>query len=109
MLSFQPAASINKHLYGSEHECGITFVSRNPKVIKMPHRSRHIVSTKKGDFDPRKVLATVGEGKRVLSFTKRQTVFTQGDAADAVFYIQEGKIRLTVAVTASATSLIHRA
>ena len=62
----------------------------------MPHRSRHTDSTEKGDFDPRKFLATVGDGKQVLSFAKKQTIFTQGDAADAVFYIQEGKIRLTV-------------
>jgi CRP/FNR family cyclic AMP-dependent transcriptional regulator len=63
---------------------------------KVPHRSRHVVSTERGDFDPRKFLATVGDGKQVLSFAKKQTIFTQGDAADAVFYIQEGKIRLTV-------------
>ena len=62
----------------------------------MPQRSRHIVSTKKGDFDPGKFLATVGEGHQVLSFAKTETIFTQGDAADAVFYIQEGNIRLTV-------------
>ena len=62
----------------------------------MPHRSRHTDSTEKGDFDPRKFLATVGDGKQVLSLARKQTIFTQGDAADAVFYIQEGKIRLTV-------------
>ena len=62
----------------------------------MPHRSRHNVSPKKVEFDPRKFLATVGAGKQVLSFAKRQTIFTQGDAADDVFYIQEGKIRLRV-------------
>jgi CRP-like cAMP-binding protein len=47
-------------------------------------------------FDPRKFLATVGEGRRVVAFPRKQTIFAQGDAADAVFYIQEGKIRLTV-------------
>jgi CRP/FNR family transcriptional regulator, cyclic AMP receptor protein len=62
----------------------------------VPHGSRHMVSTKKGDFDPRKFLATAGVGKQLLSFTKTQTIFTQGDAADAIYYIQEGKIRLTV-------------
>jgi len=62
----------------------------------VPHRSRHTDSTEKGDFDPRKFLATVGDGKQVLSLARKQTIFTQGDAADAVFYIQEGKIRLTV-------------
>jgi CRP/FNR family transcriptional regulator, cyclic AMP receptor protein len=48
------------------------------------------------DFDPRKFLATVGEGRRVVAFPRKQTIFAQGDAADAVFYIQEGKVRLTV-------------
>jgi CRP/FNR family transcriptional regulator, cyclic AMP receptor protein len=51
---------------------------------------------KKCDFHPRKFLATVGEGRRVLAFPKKQTIFTQGDTADAVFYIQKGKVRLTV-------------
>jgi CRP/FNR family cyclic AMP-dependent transcriptional regulator len=48
------------------------------------------------DFDPRKFLATIGEGRKVVALPKKQTVFTQGDAADSVFYIQEGKVRLTV-------------
>jgi CRP-like cAMP-binding protein len=51
---------------------------------------------RKCDFDPRKFLATVGEGRRVVAFPRKQTIFAQGDAADAVFYIQEGKVRLTV-------------
>jgi CRP/FNR family cyclic AMP-dependent transcriptional regulator len=48
------------------------------------------------DFDPRRFLATIGEGRKVVAFPKRETIFAQGDAADAVFYIQEGKVRLTV-------------
>jgi CRP/FNR family transcriptional regulator, cyclic AMP receptor protein len=51
---------------------------------------------KKRNFDPKEFLATIGEGRKVLSFSKRQTVFTQGDAADSIFYVQEGKVRLTV-------------
>jgi CRP-like cAMP-binding protein len=51
---------------------------------------------KKCAFDPRKFLATIGEGRKVVGFPKKQTIFTQGDAADAVFYIQKGKVRLTV-------------
>jgi CRP-like cAMP-binding protein len=51
---------------------------------------------KKVEFDPRKFLATIGEGRKVVSFPKKQTIFAQGDVADAVFFIQEGKIRLTV-------------
>ena len=51
---------------------------------------------KKHSFDPRTFLSTIGEGRRALRFCKRQTVFAQGDATDAVFYIQNGKIKLTV-------------
>ena len=51
---------------------------------------------KRRDFDPKKFLATIGEGRKVITFPKKQTIFTQGDAADAVFYIQEGRVRLTV-------------
>src|ERR1700694_4580824 len=49
----------------------------------------------KRDFDPREFLATIGEGRKVVAFPKKQTIFTQGDKADVAFYIQEGKIRLT--------------
>jgi len=50
----------------------------------------------KRDFDPREFLATIGTGRKVVTFPQKQTIFTQGEAADAVFYIQEGKVRLTV-------------
>ena len=51
---------------------------------------------KKRDFDPHAFLATIGEGRKVVPFEKKQTIFAQGDAADAVFYIQGGKVKLTV-------------
>jgi CRP/FNR family transcriptional regulator, cyclic AMP receptor protein len=51
---------------------------------------------KKRSFDPKQFLATIGEGRKVVAFVKKQAIFTQGDTADAVFYIQEGKVRLTV-------------
>jgi CRP/FNR family transcriptional regulator, cyclic AMP receptor protein len=51
---------------------------------------------KKRHFDPKEFLATIGDGRKVMAFPKQQTIFTQGDAADAVFYIQEGKVKLTV-------------
>jgi CRP/FNR family transcriptional regulator, cyclic AMP receptor protein len=52
--------------------------------------------TKKRDFDPKRFLATIGEGRKVVVFTEKQTIFRQGDAADAVFYVEAGKVRLTV-------------
>jgi CRP/FNR family cyclic AMP-dependent transcriptional regulator len=54
------------------------------------------IAKKNRVFDPKKFLATIGEGRKVLALAKKQTIFTQGDEADAVFYIQEGKVRLTV-------------
>ena len=48
------------------------------------------------NFDPDTFLSTIGEGRRALHFGKKQTIFAQGDATDAVFYIQSGKIKLTV-------------
>lgn len=51
---------------------------------------------KKQRFDPRIFLATIGEGRKSVSVAKKQGIFTQGDPADSVFYIQKGKVRLTV-------------
>lgn len=47
-------------------------------------------------FDPTVFLANLGPGKTNLKFRSGQTVYAQGDAADSVFYIQEGKVKLTV-------------
>ena len=47
-------------------------------------------------FDPKAFLSKVGTGKTILKFEKNQHVFEQGDAADAVFYIQKGNVKLTV-------------
>jgi CRP/FNR family cyclic AMP-dependent transcriptional regulator len=52
--------------------------------------------TKNRDFNPMTFLATIGDGRRNLTFVKNQAIFAQGDAADAVFYIQKGKVKLTV-------------
>jgi CRP/FNR family transcriptional regulator, cyclic AMP receptor protein len=51
---------------------------------------------KKRGFDPNTFLATIGDGRKTLAVSKKQTVFAQGDVADAVFYIQKGKVKLTV-------------
>jgi CRP/FNR family transcriptional regulator, cyclic AMP receptor protein len=59
-------------------------------------RAPPLPAKKRHDFDPRKFLATIGEGRKVVAFPKKQTIFTQGDAADAVFYIQQGRVKLTV-------------
>ena len=48
------------------------------------------------EFDAKAFLAKVGTGKAILEFHKGEQVFKQGDVADAVFYIQKGKVKLTV-------------
>jgi len=47
-------------------------------------------------FDAKVFLAKVGVGKTILEFHKNQKVFEQGETADTVFYIQTGKVKLTV-------------
>ena len=47
-------------------------------------------------FNPQTFLSKVGNGKTSLMSPKKQALYSQGDAADAVFYIQAGKIKLTV-------------
>jgi CRP/FNR family transcriptional regulator, cyclic AMP receptor protein len=47
-------------------------------------------------FDPKSFLAKVGEGRSIVSYSKEQVVFSQGDPADAVFYVQKGKVKLSI-------------
>jgi CRP/FNR family cyclic AMP-dependent transcriptional regulator len=47
-------------------------------------------------FDPKSFLAMVGEGRSIGVYRKDQIVISQGDPADAVFYIQSGKVKVTV-------------
>ena len=50
----------------------------------------------RNEFDPQAFLAKVGDGKSVLTFHKNEIVFSQGDAADTVFYIQKGRVKVVV-------------
>jgi CRP/FNR family transcriptional regulator, cyclic AMP receptor protein len=61
-------------------------------------RKSRAVLKKRGtaSFDPKAFLAKVGDGKAVSKYQKDQIIFSQGAAADAVFYILKGKIKLTV-------------
>jgi CRP/FNR family transcriptional regulator, cyclic AMP receptor protein len=58
--------------------------------------SAAVAAKKPEDFDPKKFLATIGEGRRVVLFSTKQGIFAQGDPADAVFYLQRGKVQLSV-------------
>jgi CRP/FNR family cyclic AMP-dependent transcriptional regulator len=47
-------------------------------------------------FDPKTFLSTIDGGRKIAAFGTKQTIFVQGDSSDAVFYIQKGKVKLTV-------------
>jgi CRP/FNR family transcriptional regulator, cyclic AMP receptor protein len=51
---------------------------------------------KRAEFNPRTFLSTIGKGRKMVSFTKRNTIFAQGDSTDGLFFIQEGKVQLSV-------------
>lgn len=51
---------------------------------------------REASFNPKSFLARVGNGRSIGKYRKGQVVFSQGDAGDAVFYIQKGKAKLTV-------------
>jgi len=51
---------------------------------------------KKPPFDVKVFLSTVADGRSVSKYRKNQTIFSQGQPADAVFYIQEGKVKVCV-------------
>jgi CRP-like cAMP-binding protein len=47
-------------------------------------------------FNPSTFLATVGAGRTIDEYAKQQVVFSQGDPADAVFFIRKGKVKVAV-------------
>jgi CRP/FNR family transcriptional regulator, cyclic AMP receptor protein len=47
-------------------------------------------------FDPKAFLARTGAGRALADYARNHTIFLQGEPADAIFYIQKGKIKLTV-------------
>jgi CRP/FNR family transcriptional regulator, cyclic AMP receptor protein len=53
-------------------------------------------SKRKSTFDPQVYLESVGASRKVAEFRKRQALFSQGEAADTVMYIQKGSVKLTV-------------
>ena len=80
---------------------GSTKIARQTPIDRTSQRTRNSASPRRAstngrEFDPNAFLATIGEGRKAMLFPKKYTIFTQGDPADAVFYLQTGKVRLTV-------------
>ena len=67
---------------------------------KIPDALQRLVrasaTKKKSEFDPKKFLATIGEGRKIMTVPKKHTIYAQGEVSDAIFYIQKGMVRLTV-------------
>jgi CRP/FNR family transcriptional regulator, cyclic AMP receptor protein len=80
---------------------GSTKIARPRPIDRISQRTRNSArprrASKNGrEFDPHAFLATIGEGRKAMLFPKKHTIFAQGDPAEAVFYLQTGKVRLTV-------------
>jgi CRP/FNR family transcriptional regulator, cyclic AMP receptor protein len=73
----------------SQLECDIKVVGKS----KMGPRA---AAKKLSKFDTKTFLSTIDGGRKIMAVRKKQTIFVQGDSSDAVFYIQKGKIKLTV-------------
>src|SRR4051812_17457069 len=55
-----------------------------------------LVKSAKQPFDPQAFLANVGTGKTISKYRKGRIIYSQGEEADRVFYIQSGKVKVTV-------------
>ena len=63
----------------------------------MKHKRRASTRPRsRAPFDAKTLLAAVPEGRTVREYRKGEAVFTQGDPADAVFFVERGKVKLTV-------------
>jgi CRP-like cAMP-binding protein len=93
-VRMSPARQVNR----SPHKERIARQSRSDLTLRSERKanSANAARKKKRDFDPQAFLATIGDGRNFVHFPKKQTIFAQGDASDAVFYIQTGKVKLTV-------------
>ena len=58
-------------------------------------------------FNPHAFLSTIGRGREMVSLKKKATVFAQGDVTDGLFFIQKGKVLLTVVSEAGKQATIR--
>ena len=70
--------------------------ARTAKLRPAPGAKGLMPKAAKSLFDPKRFLARVGEGKTILKFDRNEVVFSQGDAAETVFYIQKGRMKVLV-------------
>ena len=72
-------------------------IASSGKAINSVHRMKALPGRAKiPQFDAKAFLSSVGAGKTTVKYARKKTVFRQGDPADAVFYVQSGKVQLAV-------------
>lgn len=77
------------HSFACERRSNINHSETRTVKIVAQHRD-------KPAFEPEVFLAKNGLGRKMIDFEKNQTLFSQGDDANAVFYIRKGRVKLTV-------------
>jgi CRP/FNR family cyclic AMP-dependent transcriptional regulator len=90
-------------LSGTEESCskqhtkpGRTEISSPARATDTKGRRRPVRAALPQRFDTKLFLSTIGKGRTIKDYRKNRRIFAQGDPADALFYIQDGKIKLTV-------------
>jgi CRP/FNR family cyclic AMP-dependent transcriptional regulator len=73
--------------------CTPSYLARKAKIRE---RAMHMAKTENTGFDPVAFLAGAGLGRRIVKLRAKQAFFTQGSPADAIFYLQSGRAKLTV-------------
>jgi len=61
------------------------------------------------EFSPAAFLASAGLGRRIMVLHPQETFFSQGDAADSVFFLQKGRARVTIVSKAGKEATIYPA
>jgi len=74
----------------------LTMSRASPSPAPNPAGPMNAVAKLSPDAEPAPCLADIGVGGRVVRFEEKDVVFSQGDPADAVFYVQKGQVKLTV-------------
>jgi CRP/FNR family cyclic AMP-dependent transcriptional regulator len=69
---------------------------KRPRQNRREEQTNRMTEKMQLQFDPALFLAQTGLGRRLVQLKPKQAFFTQGDAADCVFYLQDGRAKLTV-------------
>jgi hypothetical protein len=74
----------------------IDHTTRFSRITFRQFQLEGLVKPAKRQFDPLAFLAKVGTGKTILKYRKGRIIYAQGEEADQIFYIQSGKVKVTV-------------